>query len=63
MSNLILNIMNESLDIKIRQIKIEDLLEIGMQSETNLDSYCTLILINNRFYIFVVLYRHILNSN
>ena len=63
MSNLILNIMNESLDIKIKKNKIDDLLEIGIQLETSLDSYCTLTLMNNRFYIFVVLYRHIIISN
>ena len=57
-----LNIINESLNIKIKKIKMDTLLEIRIQLETNLDSYCTLTLVSNRMclYIFIVLYRHII---
>ena len=57
-----LNIINESLNIKIKKIKMDTWLEIRIQLETNLDSYCTLTLESNRMclYIFIVLYRHII---
>ena len=60
-----LNIMNESLNIKIKKIKMDTLLEIRIQLEINLDFYCTSTLVSNRMrlYIFIVLYRHIINSS
>ena len=44
---------------------METLLEIRIQLETNLDFYCTSTLVSNRMclYIFIVLYRCIINSN
>ena len=57
--------MNESLNIKIKKIKMDTLLEIRIQLEINLDFYCTSTLVSNRMrlYIFIVLYRHIINSS
>ena len=46
--------MNESLNIKIKKIKMDTLLEIRIQLETNLDSYCTLTLVSNRMCLYIL---------
>ena len=51
-----LNILNESLNIKIKKIKMDILLEIRIQLETNLDFYCTLTLVSNRMCLYISYY-------
>ena len=48
-----LNIMNESLHIKIKKIKMDILLKIRIQLETNLDFYCTSTLVSNRMCLYI----------
>ena len=48
-----LNIMNESLNIKIKKIKMDILLKIRIQLETNLDFYCTSTLVSNRMCLYI----------
>ena len=45
--------MNESLNIKIKKIKMDILLKIRIQLETNLDFYCTSTLVSNRMCLYI----------